>query len=170
PVDGLLEAVALDETHGVERPAVGITAQAVNRHDAGVLQAAGDLPLADETAAAFGIVGVAFLNLFERHLAVQLAVLGHEDFTQAAPVMETEGTKPGHRGDRAYWRRGRGARGLRRYRLQGGEKTLDELRILTEARRVLLGRGVLVVGTAVLHVDRQEPAKEEGTHRFGNIA
>ena len=43
-LDGVLEAVALDEgRHGIERPAVGVPAEAVHRHDAGVLQAAGDL-------------------------------------------------------------------------------------------------------------------------------
>ena len=47
-VDGLLEAVAPDEPHGVVRPAVGVGAQAVDRHDAGVLQPAGDLGLEQE--------------------------------------------------------------------------------------------------------------------------
>ena len=43
--DGVLEAVALDEAHGVKRPAVGVAAQAVDRHDTGMLQPAGDLRL-----------------------------------------------------------------------------------------------------------------------------
>ena len=32
--DGVLEVVAPDEAHGVERPAIGVLAQAVDRHDA----------------------------------------------------------------------------------------------------------------------------------------
>jgi len=41
----LLEAVAADEAHGVIGPAVGVGAQAVDRHDAGVLQSASDFGL-----------------------------------------------------------------------------------------------------------------------------
>ena len=36
-VDGLLETVAADEAHGVERPTLGVVSQAVDRDDAGVL-------------------------------------------------------------------------------------------------------------------------------------
>ena len=50
--DRLLEAVALDEPHGVVGPAVGVAAQAVDRDDARVLQPAGDLRLAQEAGAA----------------------------------------------------------------------------------------------------------------------
>src|SRR5262245_66433774 len=46
--DGGLQIVALDEAHGVEGPAVGVAAQAVDRHDAGVLQATGDLRFQQE--------------------------------------------------------------------------------------------------------------------------
>ena len=52
-VDGLLQAVASDEAHGVEGASVGVGAQAVDRHDARMLQAAGDLRLAEEA----GLVG-----------------------------------------------------------------------------------------------------------------
>ena len=57
-LDGLLEAVALDEPHGVIGAAVGVGAQAVDRHDARVLQSAGDLGLGDEPLAADRVVGV----------------------------------------------------------------------------------------------------------------
>ena len=53
-LDRLLEAVAADEPHGVVGPAVGVGAQAVDRHDAGVLQPAGDLGLEQEPLAAGG--------------------------------------------------------------------------------------------------------------------
>ena len=94
PVDGLLEAVAADEPHGVERPAVGVVAQAVDRDDPRVLQPAGDLGLQQEPRAAVGVVGVAVLDLLERDLAVQLLVVGHEDLAQAAAGVGPEDAEP----------------------------------------------------------------------------
>jgi hypothetical protein len=44
-LDGLLETVAADETHGIEGSAVGVVAQTIDRHNAGVFQAAGDFRL-----------------------------------------------------------------------------------------------------------------------------
>ncbi len=46
--DGVLQAVAADEPHGVVGAAVVVVAQAVDRDDPGVLQAAGDLGLEEE--------------------------------------------------------------------------------------------------------------------------
>jgi hypothetical protein len=88
--NGVLECFALDEAHGVERPAVGILAKAVDRHDAGMFQTTGDLGLADETAAAMQVGGVAFLDLLERYLAIQLLVQGHKHLADAALVVRTE--------------------------------------------------------------------------------
>ena len=93
-VDGLLEAVAADEPHGVVGPAVGVGAQAVDRDDAGVLQAAGDLGLEQEAGAAGRVVGVAVEDLLERHLAVQLGVERHEDGAQAAAGVRPEDAEP----------------------------------------------------------------------------
>ena len=94
PVDRLLERVALDEPHGVVRPAVGVGAQAVDGDDAGVLEPAGDLGLGDEPLPADGVVGVLLEDLLERHLAVQLAVERHEDGAQAALGMRPEDAEP----------------------------------------------------------------------------
>jgi hypothetical protein len=44
--DGLLQVVAADEAHGIERAARGVVAEAVDGDDAGVLELAGDLRLA----------------------------------------------------------------------------------------------------------------------------
>ena len=80
-VDRLLEAVALDEPHGVVGPAVAVAAQAVDRHDPGVLQPAGDLGLEQEPLAADRVVGVVVEDLLERHLAIELGV----EATKTAP-------------------------------------------------------------------------------------
>ena len=97
--DGLLEAVALDEPHGVERAAVGVVAQAVDRDDPRVLQPAGDLRLQQEAGPADGVVGVDGLDLLQGHLAVQLPVEGDEDLAQPAPGVRPEDAvaRAGHR-------------------------------------------------------------------------
>ena len=93
-VDGLLERVAADEPHGVVGPAVAVGAQAVDRHDAGVLESAGDLGLQQEALAANRVVGVTVEDLLERDLAVQLVIERHEDGAQAAPGMGPQDAEP----------------------------------------------------------------------------
>jgi hypothetical protein len=89
--DGLFEAVALDQAHGVEGPAIGVDPQAVDGHDPGVLQATGHFRLQEEARPAVGVI-VAGLDLLECHLAVQFLVAGHEHLAQAA-VAERENPK-----------------------------------------------------------------------------
>ena len=112
-VDGLLEAVAPDEPHGVVGPAVGVGAQAVDRDDPRVLQPAGDLGLEQEPLAAGRVVGVLVEDLLQRHLAVQLGVERHEDGPQAAPGVGPQDAEPlavgGGRARRRSWRCGRSA-------------------------------------------------------------
>ena len=91
--DRVLEAVALDEPHGVERPAAGVVAQAIHRDDAGMLQLAGDLGLLHEPGAALRFVGVAILDLLERDGAVELLVERHRDLAQAPLGMRPEDAK-----------------------------------------------------------------------------
>ncbi len=93
-LDRLLEAVALDEPHRVVGTAVAVGTQAVDRHDAGVFQAAGDLGLDQEPLAAGRVVGVVVEDLLERHLAVQLGVQGHEHRPQSAAGMRPEDAEP----------------------------------------------------------------------------
>jgi hypothetical protein len=83
PGDSVLQRVALDEPHGVVGTALGIRAHTVDGDDARVLQPAGDFGLGDESVAAVRIVGVLFQDLFQRHLAVQLAVESDEDSSEA---------------------------------------------------------------------------------------
>ena len=99
-VDGLLEAVAADEPHGVVGAAVGVGAQAIDRDDAGVLQPAGDLGLEQEARAAGRVVGVVVEDLLEGHLAV------------AARRRGRRRRRPGRRGRGAA---GRGTAGRRRW-------------------------------------------------------
>ncbi len=92
--DGLLQAVAPDEPHGVVRPAVAVVAQAVDRDDAGMLQTAGDLGLEQESGAADLVVGVVVEDLLEGDLAVQLAVDGDEDGPQAPLGVRPQDAEP----------------------------------------------------------------------------
>src|SRR5262245_30270215 len=84
PRAGIVEAIPFDEAHGVEWPAVGVATEAVDRHDAGMLQAASDLGFEQETHARFGIVGVPGLDLLERDLAFQFLIERDGYLTQSA--------------------------------------------------------------------------------------
>ena len=90
PLEGVGQAVAADEPHRVERPASGVVAEAVDRDDAGMLQAAGDLGFEHEPGAAARVVGVPFLDFFERDLAVQFAITRHEDLAEPSLGVRTE--------------------------------------------------------------------------------
>ena len=114
PLDRLLEAVTLDEPHRVVRPAAVVGAQAVDRHDPGVFQPAGDLGLHQEPLAADGVVGVIVEDLLQGHLAVQLAVERHEDSPQAAARVgpqDAESLAVGRRGAERVAHREVGDRG-----------------------------------------------------------
>ena len=50
-LDGFLQALSLDEPHGVIGASAAVGTQAVDRHDTRVLQPAGDLGLGDEPLA-----------------------------------------------------------------------------------------------------------------------
>src|SRR5262245_59619759 len=69
-LDRVMQAIAFDESHGVERPAVGIRAQAIYRHNGRVLKPASNLRLRHEPRAVFRFPRKAFLKLFERDFAV----------------------------------------------------------------------------------------------------
>jgi hypothetical protein len=69
-VGGPVEAVPRDEPDGAAGPAVGTGRQAVKRHDARMLEPAGDFYLDQEPMAADRIVAVVVEHLVERHLAV----------------------------------------------------------------------------------------------------
>ena len=56
-IDRLLEGLPLDESHGVVGAALGVAAQAVDGHDARVLEPSGDLGFEQEAGAAVRVVG-----------------------------------------------------------------------------------------------------------------
>src|SRR5437588_12663674 len=90
PIDRLLQTVALDEAHRVERPPVAVTAEAVDREDARVFQAAGDLGLEQKPGAGFRAVNVRFLDFLERDLPVQLLVERDGYLAEAAGSVRAE--------------------------------------------------------------------------------
>ena len=91
PPDGLAQRLALNEAHGVGGDAIRVVDQPVDRHDAGVLQAPGELGLQDEALPAVGVVGPRGPDALEGHRPVQLQVLGDVDLAQAAPGVEPQG-------------------------------------------------------------------------------
>src|SRR5262249_45392580 len=83
PRNGLFEALASDEPHGVVGAAVGVAAQAIDRHDPRMLQFPGDLGFEHEPGPAPRIIGIPVLDLLQRHLAAQLLVAGQVDLTES---------------------------------------------------------------------------------------
>ena len=92
--DRVLEAIPSDQAHRIERAAVRVHAEGIDRHDAGVFQSPGDLGLEQEARAARRIVGVVILDLLERHLTIQLRVEGDEHGTQSTPGVRADHPEP----------------------------------------------------------------------------
>ena len=77
--DRRLEAVATDEPHCIKGAPVGVGAQAIDRDDSRVLEAAGDLGFEQEACAAGWVESVVVEDFLECDFAVELAVDGDED-------------------------------------------------------------------------------------------
>src|SRR5262249_12878772 len=88
--DSLLERLAADQPHCVDRSPVLGFSQRVEGHDAGVLEPAGDLGLEQEAGLALRVAGLRRLDQLEGDLAVEPAVAGHEYFAQAAASQRPE--------------------------------------------------------------------------------
>ena len=124
-IDRLLEGIASDEPHGVIRTSTVVSAQAVDRDDARVLEAAGNFGLQEEALAADRIVGVPVEDLFERDFAVQLDVHGDEDGPQATLGVRAEDTESLALGGGAAHRVAGGTVGIGAD-LGGGRAKMDE--------------------------------------------
>ena len=103
--DGRLEAVPADEPHRVIGPAVLVLPQAVDRDDPRVLQSAGHLGLEHEPLAVLGVVGMPLEDLLERHLAMQLFIVSHEDGPQPSLGMGSDDPVSHWRDDQSPGRR-----------------------------------------------------------------
>src|SRR5262249_55186325 len=66
PLDGLLERLPFDQSHRVIRPAIGVSAQTVNRHDPRMLQPSRDLGFKNEPGLADWIMRMVGPKLLER--------------------------------------------------------------------------------------------------------
>ena len=121
-LDGLLEAVPLDEPHGVVGAAVAVAAQLVDRDDARMLQAAGDLGLADEPGPAVGAVGLRGLDLLEGDLAAELLVVRHEHLAETAPGVRPQDAVPRPEGGRGAACRAASGPGLASWRVIPGRR------------------------------------------------
>src|SRR5262245_48771203 len=77
-----LETVAFDKPHCVERPPIRPLTEGIYRNDSGMLQPSGDLRFHDESLAGDDIIGVVWLDLLQRHFAVQFLVESHGDLAQ----------------------------------------------------------------------------------------
>src|SRR5262249_46124537 len=82
-LDHFMEAVAPDQGHHVEGAAVGVSTQAVDRDDPGMLEASGDLGLAEEPGLAPEVLRVLAPDRLERDFTVEALILGDENLAQA---------------------------------------------------------------------------------------
>ncbi len=92
-LDRFLQTLAAHESHGIKRPAVGVMAQAIHRHNAWMLESAGDLGFQQEPEARVLFARITFLDLLERHLAMQFFVERHRHDAQAALGMRPQDAK-----------------------------------------------------------------------------
>src|SRR5581483_815580 len=81
-LDGLGERLTLNEPHGVKRPAIGVSTESIDRHNAGMLEAASDLGFDQKSFAARRLVRSFGTNLLERYLTMQFQVLSHEELSE----------------------------------------------------------------------------------------
>ena len=88
PADGLSQAVALDERHGVKGPAVRVPTQLVDWHDARMFQTAGDLGFQYEVATGGGVVSELRSNFLQGHLTAQGGVSARK--TSLAPPLASD--------------------------------------------------------------------------------
>ncbi len=107
PLDRAAEGLALDQPHRVVRPPVGISAQAVDRHDPRMLQPPGEPGLEQEPRLAGRVVRVVRPQLLHRDLAIELRVDRQEDLAQPPARMGPHDPEPlvdRRRGGRAIGR------------------------------------------------------------------
>src|SRR5262249_14401303 len=99
--NGILETLPLDEPHGVEGPAIGVSAKTIDRDDAGMFQAAGDLALTHETRPALDVVGAGRLDLLQGNFAIEFRVVREVNLAQSATGKRSDNAvAPGLRSDR----------------------------------------------------------------------
>ncbi len=82
PLDGVAQGLALDESHRIVRPPVGVSPQSIDRHDARMLQPPGEPGLEQEPRLAERVVRVIRPQLLQRDLAIELGVDRQEDLAQ----------------------------------------------------------------------------------------
>jgi len=82
--DALRPRLALDPLHGVEQGAVIAAAEVVDRHDAGVVEGAGDHGLGDEAVLGVLVGGLVLPDQLDRDLAIEAVLPGRVDHPHAA--------------------------------------------------------------------------------------
>ena len=92
--DRLLEADPPDESHRIERPALVVDPQAVDRDDPRMLEPAGHLGFQHEPGATVGIVGAFGLDLLQGHLALELRIECDRDLADAALGVRPDDPEP----------------------------------------------------------------------------
>src|SRR4051812_12442182 len=90
PANRSLHAVALDETHCVKWPAIGVRSKPIDRHNSWMFETASNLRFSDKTRAEVLLKGMLRLNLLESYLAVEFLVVSDENLSQPATRMRPQ--------------------------------------------------------------------------------
>ena len=183
------QGAALDQLHREVRPGVGESTQLVDRHDARVLELAGDLRLLDEPADQLGLVAVRLEQDLDGQVAAEVGVapLEHGAHAAAGDLAQGAGTagRPehvGHLGRRAAGRSGRLARpsrcrgagrggpGRRWRRASPGRPRGPSSRVRSGRSRPGRGRDRLRPGSVEPHADQAAGAEPAGAFGRRHIA
>ena len=89
-LDRVLQGPAADEPHRVAGGAVAVVTQTVDGDDPRVFEPPRDLGLLEEPPLAVRVVDPLRLDELQRHVAVQILAMGHEDFAQSPLGMEAK--------------------------------------------------------------------------------
>ena len=100
PLDCLLEAVAANEPHRIERASVRILAQPVDGHDPGVLESASNLRFQHEPVAVGLAGGITLLDFLEGDFPAEFLIQSDRNLSQATLSVRAEHSKscPGRTG------------------------------------------------------------------------
>ena len=97
-LDGLFQTVPANEPHGIERAAILVMAQTVDRHDPRMLQSAGHFGLTDEALPLRIVPQMTRLDFLERDLAMQFLIKREKDLADPTLRVRTQHAEPGRTG------------------------------------------------------------------------
>jgi hypothetical protein len=156
PADRILEAFASNKPHGIEWPAVLISPESINRHDAWVFKVSGYLSFDQKPTSAPLIRGILWHNLLERDFSMKFLIFGDEHLTQpAARVRPKNPVAKGWPGARRF-----ASRREVKHRARGRDICETIRSQIGKAGQIVIPPRLLAGTSAVVGVQRHQFAKQ----------